>query len=62
MHSTAASKKLNLRASRQGRQGEGHTAIRDNHTLYLGPAQQREIAHRQFETLVQSTQKIAFTA
>ena len=55
--------KLNLRASRQGRQGEGHTAIRDNHTLYLGPAQQRQIAHRQFETLVQSaTQKIAFTA
>ena len=55
--------KLNLRASRQGRQGEGHTAIRDNHTLYLGPAQQRQIALRQFETLVQSaTQKIAFTA
>jgi hypothetical protein len=55
--------KLNLRASRQGRQGEGHTAIRDNHTLYLGPAQQRHIAHRQFETLIQSvTRKIAFTA
>ena len=55
--------KLNRRASRQGRQGEGHTAIRKNHTLYLGPAQQRGIALRQFETLVESaTQQIAFTA
>jgi hypothetical protein len=55
--------KLNRRASRQGRQGEGHTAIRENHTLYLGPAQQRQITLRQFETLVESaTQKIAFTA
>jgi hypothetical protein len=55
--------KLNLRASRQGRQGEGHTAIDENHTLYLGPAQQRQIALRQFETLVESTtQQIAFTA
>jgi PD-(D/E)XK nuclease superfamily len=55
--------KLNRRASRQGRQGEGHTAIRENHTLYLGPAQQRQIALRQFETLVESaTRQIAFTA
>jgi hypothetical protein len=55
--------KLNRRASRQGRQGEGHIAIRENHTLYLGPAQQRQIALRQFETLVKSgTQQITFTA
>ncbi len=55
--------KLNRRASRQGRQGEGHTSIREGHTLYLGPAQQRQIALRQFETLVESTtQQIAFTA
>jgi hypothetical protein len=55
--------KLNRRASRQGRQGEGHTAIRENHTLYLGPAQQRQIALRQFETLLESaTQQITFTA
>ena len=55
--------KLNRRASRQGRQGEGHTAIREGHTLYLGPAQQRQIALRQFETLVESTtQQITFTA
>ena len=55
--------KLNLRASRQGRQGEGHIAIRENHTLYLGPAQQRQIALRQFEALVESaTQQITLTA
>jgi hypothetical protein len=55
--------KLNRRASRQGYQGEGHTAIRENHTLYLGPAQQRQIALRQFETLVESaTQQITFSA
>jgi hypothetical protein len=55
--------KLNRRASRQGRQGEGHTAIRENHTLYLGPAQQRQIALRQFETLLESaTRQITFTA
>ena len=55
--------KLNRRASRQGRQGEGHTSIREGHTLYLGPAQQRQIALRQFETLVESTtQQITFTA
>jgi hypothetical protein len=55
--------KLNRRASRQGRQGEGHTAICENHTLYLGPAQQRQIALRQFETLLESaTRQITFTA
>jgi hypothetical protein len=55
--------KLNRRASRQGRQGEGHTAIHENHTLYLGPAQQRQIALRQFETLLESaTRQITFTA
>jgi hypothetical protein len=55
--------KLNRRASRQGRQGEGHTAIHEKHTLYLGPAQHRQIALRQFETLVESaTHQITFTA
>ena len=55
--------KLNRRASRQGRQGEGHTAIRENHTLYLGPAEQHQIACRQFENLLESTtQSITFTA
>lgn len=55
--------KLNRRAARQGRQGEGHTAIKEEHTLYLGPAEQRQIALRQFETLLESaTEKITFTA
>jgi PD-(D/E)XK nuclease superfamily protein len=56
-------KKLNRRAARQGRQGEGHTAIRENHTLYLGPAEQRQIALRQFENLLESaTEQITFAA
>ena len=55
--------KLNRRAARQGRQGEGHTAIHEHHTLYLGPAERRQIALRQFDTLLESaTEKIAFTA
>ena len=55
--------KLNRHATRQGRQGEGHTAIRENHTLYLGPSEQRQIAFREFESLLESAkQKIAFTA
>jgi hypothetical protein len=56
-------RKLNRRAARRGRQGEGHTAIHENHTLYLGPAERRQIALRQFGTLLESaTQKITFTA
>ena len=55
--------KLNRRAAHQGRQGEGHTAIRENHTLYPGPSERRQIALRQFDTLLESaTQKITFTA
>ncbi|HZE58243.1 MAG TPA: PD-(D/E)XK nuclease family protein, partial [Chthoniobacterales bacterium] len=45
---------LNRRATAQGRQGEGHIAVRDNHALYLGPREQRQIALRQFQTLVES--------
>lgn len=55
--------KLNRRAARQGRQGEGHTAVHENHTLYLGPAERRQIALRQFDALLESaTEKITFTA
>jgi hypothetical protein len=55
--------KLNRRAVGQGRQGEGHNAIQENHTFYLGPVQQRQIALRQFETLVESaSQQMTFTA
>jgi hypothetical protein len=46
--------KLNKRAARQGSQGEGHTTVRENHSLYLGPVEQREIALRQFDALLES--------
>jgi hypothetical protein len=45
---------LNRRAARQGRQGEGHTSVRENHSLYLGPREQRQIALRQFHALLES--------
>ena len=45
---------LNKRAARQGRQGEGHTSVRENYSLYLGPAEQRAIALRQFDALLES--------
>ena len=45
---------LNKRAARQGSQGEGHTSVRENHALYLGPIEQRAIALRQFEALLES--------
>ena len=46
---------LNKRAARQGSQGEGHTSVQENHSLYLGPAEQRAIALRQFNALLDST-------
>src|SRR5437899_381691 len=46
---------LNKRAARQGSQGEGHTSVRENHSLYLGPGEQRAIALRQFDVLLEST-------
>lgn len=54
---------LNRRAKAQGRQGEGHSVILENHTFYLGPTEQRQIALRQFEALMTSaTAAIAFSA
>jgi hypothetical protein len=54
---------LNRRVAGRGRYGEGHTAVRENHTLYLGPAQQHQIALRQFQALFESaTKEVAFTA
>ncbi|HSH39504.1 MAG TPA: hypothetical protein VK993_12035, partial [Chthoniobacterales bacterium] len=41
-------RQLNRRAAREGRQGEGHSVVREGHSLYLGPAEQRQIALRQF--------------
>ena len=46
--------KLNKRAARQGSQGEGHTSVRENHSLYLGPREQRATALRQFDALLES--------
>jgi PD-(D/E)XK nuclease superfamily len=45
---------LNKRAARQGSQGEGHTSVRKDHALYLGPIEQRALALRQFEALLES--------
>jgi nucleotide-binding universal stress UspA family protein len=46
--------KLNKRAARQGSQGEGHTSVHENHSLYLGPGEQRATALRQFNALLES--------
>jgi PD-(D/E)XK nuclease superfamily len=46
---------LNRRAARPGSQGEGHTSVRENHSLYVGPTEQRAIALRQFDALLEST-------
>jgi len=54
---------LNKRAARQGNQGEGHTSTHENHSLYLGPGEQRLIGLRQFEALLESTtQSVTLTA
>ena len=54
---------LNRRAAKQGSQGEGHTSVREGHTLYLGPSEQRQIALRHFQTLLESaTEGVAFSA
>jgi hypothetical protein len=45
---------LNKRAARRGSQGEGHTSVCENHSLYLGPGEQRAIALRQFDALLES--------
>src|SRR5262249_46011846 len=45
---------LNQRAARQGSQGEGHTSVRENHSLYLGPSERNMIALRQFNALLES--------
>lgn len=46
--------RLNQCAARQGSQGEGHTSVSENHSLYLGPGEQRAIALRQFDALLES--------
>lgn len=46
---------LNKRAVYQGKQGEGHWIVVEGKTLLLGPAQQRQLAVRQFFSAVEST-------
>jgi hypothetical protein len=54
---------FNKRAIRQGRQGEGHSTVREGKTLLLGAQEQRQIAARQFFSVLESaTYKVAFTA
>ena len=47
-------KMLNRRASRRGRQGEGHWSVREGKTLLLGPNEKRQIRRRQLLNLIQS--------
>jgi PD-(D/E)XK nuclease superfamily len=47
-------KTLNRRASRRGRQGEGHWSVREGKTLLLGRSEQRQIHRRQLFNLVES--------
>lgn len=59
----ANAQQLNRRAVRQGWQGEGHTTIRDGHTFYLGPREQRAIAQQQIESLLdRANVAVAFAA
>ena len=54
---------LNVRATVQGRQGEGHVAVQPGKALCLGPAQRRALALRQFLNTLESTSvAIAATA
>src|SRR6266436_923243 len=47
-------KTLNRRASKRGRQGEGHWSVREGKTLLLGRNGQRQIRRRQLFNLVES--------
>jgi len=47
-------KMLNRRASKRGRQGEGHWSVRDGKTLLLGSNERRQIRRRQLLNLVES--------
>lgn len=55
--------KMNRAATRRGRQGEGHVIVREGATLFLGAAQQRQLALAQFASLLESaTHGLALTA
>ncbi|HEY4258155.1 MAG TPA: PD-(D/E)XK nuclease family protein [Candidatus Udaeobacter sp.] len=46
--------KLNRRASKRGRQGEGHWSAREGKTMLLGPNEQRQIRRRQLLNLAEA--------
>ena len=55
--------KINRTATRRGRQGEGHVVAREGATLFLGAAQQRQLARAQFDRLIESASHgLALTA
>ena len=55
--------KLNRAVTRRGSQGEGHVVVREDATLFLGAAQQRQLALAQFDGLIESaTHGLALTA
>lgn len=50
-------------ATRRGRQGEGHVAVREGRALFLGASQQRQLAQAQFASVLENTRHgLAFTA
>ncbi len=55
-------RRLNRSAIRQGRHGEGQWSVDEGKTLFLGVAEQREIARRQYFNLIESArEKIGVT-
>ncbi len=58
-----STRQLNRTATRRGRQGEGHVAVREGRALFVGAPQQRLLAEAQFASLVENTTHgLAFTA
>lgn len=47
-------RKLNRAATQRGRQGEGHTVVREGDALFLGAEQGRQLSRAQFDGLVES--------
>lgn len=59
----ATARRINRTATRMGRQGEGHVAVREGKTLFLGAAEQRQLAAAQFAGLIESARRgVALTA
>jgi PD-(D/E)XK nuclease superfamily len=54
---------INRTTTRRGRQGEGHVTVREDRALFLGAAQQRQLARAQFAGFLENTTHgVAFTA